>query len=136
MVMSIAQEIVKAIGAHAKWKLRLRHVIDSGTAEIDMADIGREDRCPFGQWMFGPTVSEETRESANFLVARELHAKFHNAAARIVELVSEGKRADADRLLNGEYSQLSTELTALLVNWRRRVEGNNANGKPPPNNRD
>ena len=131
MVMSIEQEIVKAIAAHAKWKLRLRHAIESGSAGTDMLDIGREDKCAFGQWMLGPTVSAETRESMDFLLVRQFHAKFHDAASRVVKLVSDGKMSDADALLNGEYTLLSMELTAQLVNWKQRIETRLANDTPP-----
>lgn len=54
--MSIQDEIAKAIGAHGVWKMRRRTAIDTGKADAQAADVAKDNVCPFGQWLYGPTL--------------------------------------------------------------------------------
>ena len=42
--MALDDEITKAIGAHGVWKMRLRSAIDSGKADADPVEVGKDNR--------------------------------------------------------------------------------------------
>jgi len=113
------EEIDKALGAHALWKMRLRTAIHKGQLDVTPSDIARDDRCEFGKWLRGPTIPKEARASKQFLTVVRLHSEFHKIAAQIAELAVAGRKDDASKLLNGgEYTRTSEGLAQALEAWR------------------
>ena len=116
--MSFEDEITKAIGAHGMWKNRLRSAIDSGKADANPVDVAKDNGCPFGQWLYSSTVPATARASADYSSVRKLHADFHKCAAKVLECVTHGHKAQADALMAGEYTKVSTDLTTAMMKWK------------------
>ena len=126
--MSIEQEIAKAIGAHAKWKLRLHFAIESGVIDHKFDKVSRDDACAFGQSLSGLAISETTRSSACFTKVAGLHKKFHDCSGRIIKLVSQNGKSAADALLAGEYTTISLQLATAMIDWKHAIEQGHADG--------
>lgn len=117
--MSLKAEIKNAVGAHGKWKNELKKAIKSGKNDVQIFSIMAEDQCGFGKWLLGPTITEQEKKSPYYEQVRELHAAFHKAASKCVQLTLSGNRDGAGRMLetNGEFTVASAALTACMLAW-------------------
>lgn len=112
--------IQKAIAAHANWKARLRAAVNTGKFDVTPAVVRADNRCEFGKWLYGSDFSAVDKETQNYRTAADLHAKFHQEAAKIVELATAGQKDEAEKAmgLEGSYTKASSTLTRQLVEWR------------------
>jgi len=116
-------DIERAIDNHALWMSQLREAIFDTQAPIDVEAIRAEDRCEFGKWLYGSRLSDEERASSVYQEVKRLHAEFHQAAARVVELAASGKTHDAYSLLYGDYITMSGRLAIAMRAWREKLRG-------------
>ena len=121
--MSLEEEIAKAIRSHERWKGKLCVSIESGTVGADAFDVGKDNICDFGRWLYGSTIPSDARYDPNYIIVRFLHPNFHECAAKVVYLLSEGRKAEASALMagNGEYTKISDQLMATMVEWKDSV---------------
>jgi hypothetical protein len=119
--MAFEDEITKAIGAHGMWKMRLRSAIDGGKADANPIEVAKDNACAFGQWLYGSTIPATARTTLDYTTVRKLHTEFHKCAAKVLECVSNGKKAQADALMVGEYTKISGDLTAAMMKWKAAV---------------
>jgi len=121
--MSLEEEIAKAIRSHEQWKAHLRASIERGTVSADAADVGKDNICAFGQWLYGSTIPKDALYDPSYIIVRFLHSNFHECAGRVVQLLSKGRTAEAAALMaaNGEYTRISDELMATMVKWKDSV---------------
>lgn len=118
------EEISSAIAAHGSWKVRLKTAIDSGRFDEATENGLREDnRCAFGRWLYGKTIPEGARTSAEYENIRSLHAEFHKAAAAVVEAAKSGRKTEADEMMKpgGTFSLTSSDLIQALTAWKRTL---------------
>ena len=116
--MTLENEIIKAIEAHWKWKMRLRSAIDSGKTDANPVEVAKDNVCEFGQWLYGSTIPTTARASMDYASVRKLHADFHKCAAKVLDCVTHGHKAQADALMHGEYTKVSGDLTAAMMKWK------------------
>jgi len=119
--MDRVRDIEEAIGAHARWVSELRQAVLDATAGTDVEAIRADDRCDFGQWLYGPRLSAEDRTTKEFEQVRRLHAEFHQLAAEVVERAAGGQTLEAYGLLYGEYVTLSGRLALAMRAWQARL---------------
>lgn len=114
-----------AIVAHATWKKRLRSAIDTGRApeDVDVAAVGRDDVCAFGQWLHSGAAAEQDAGRARNLIQQ--HAAFHTEAAKVLRAALAGEQATARELLGSgdAYGGAAAALTDSLLEWLQDVEG-------------
>lgn len=117
--MPIAKEIDSAVGAHGLWKSRLRSAIETGKTDRSVDEVRASDRCDFGRWLGGG--GEIDRTCQHFATVRDLHAKFHLAAAEVLTLALAGQRAkaEASMAMNGAFSDASIALTNAMRAWKK-----------------
>lgn len=117
--MSKAEEIKKAIGAHGMWKVRLRSAVDTGKSEFTVDKVKADNNCDFGKWLHG--LPEGEKKSLSWTKVRDLHAKFHVEAAKILESALAGKKEAAAKGLDtaSEFSKLSANLTGAMMSWEK-----------------
>ncbi len=122
--MSLENQIANAIRSHERWKIKLLQSIESGNLNADAVDIGKDNFCAFGRWLYGSTIPKDARYDPNYIIVQFLHTQFHECAGRVVELLSEGSKTEASALManNGEYTRISDQLMATMVNWRDSVQ--------------
>jgi len=121
--MLLELEISQAIRSHERWKAKLCTSIESGTVTADAFDVGRDDICDFGRWLYGATIPKDAQCDPHYISVQHLHAKFHKCAEKVVYLLSEGKKTDPSALMasGGEYTKTSDQLIATMVDWNKSV---------------
>jgi len=118
--MIIVDMIQKAIAAHSSWKARLKSAVATGKFDVTPADIKLDNRCEFGKWLYSPDFTPAEKLTKNYRAAIDLHAKFHQEAAKVVEWATSGHKDEAEKAigLEGSYTKASSALTKELVEWR------------------
>lgn len=118
-----ADLLEKAIAAHASWKARIRAAISAGKFDVPASTVKLDNLCEFGKWLSGPEVTAAEKQTDNYRTVKQLHAEFHQEAARVIELATSGQKAAAEAAINmgGSYSKSSTKLTEAMVRWRQSV---------------
>jgi hypothetical protein len=125
--LSLEDEIATAIHSHERWKVRLGASIDDRNVAADVAEVGKDNTCAFGRWLYGSTIPKAALYDPNYIIVQFLHAKFHECAAQVVQLVTDGRHAEARAMLDhGDYAKISGQLTATMLKWRDSVQRNGA----------
>jgi hypothetical protein len=118
------KEINQAIAAHGYWKTYLRNAIITGKIDTPVETIQSDKQCVFGKWLDASMLTSTEKESYHYIRVKELHAEFHETAARVAELVLAGKKSDAERMMapGGEYAKISAELTLAMMEWQKESQ--------------
>jgi methyl-accepting chemotaxis protein len=120
---SLKEQIRLAIAAHGKWKTRLKTAIETGQIDTPVEIIARDNQCVFGKWLYAPETTATVANAAGhrdyYQKVRDLHAKFHRSAARVVELALSGQNEEARSCLDTDYAAISSELTRTLMEWEK-----------------
>lgn len=112
---------MEIISAHVMWKQRLiAYLAGNNQEQLDPDVIKLDDRCPLGQWIYGEGKPMETLPG--YEEVRELHAQFHQNAAQVVSLHQADSTAEAEALLNGDYSRLSEKLKHRILGLSHQVK--------------
>lgn len=108
----------EAIGAHQKWKARLRMQL-SGTATETLRpeEVAKEDLCVLGQWIRGQG-GRTFAGKPEFTEVAAVHAEFHQIAAQVLRLAQSGNAIVAERLLEGEFFAASSRVVTALTKCR------------------
>lgn len=120
--MTNADEIEKAISVHERWKAHLDAAIHMGKMDEPVESIRQDNQCDFGKWLYGPTFTFMDAAASHYGTVKTLHAEFHKTAARVVELASGGKKAEAEKMManGGEYAEISGRLLQAMTEWKGR----------------
>jgi hypothetical protein len=116
----------EAIEAHASWKSKLAACLKRQADCLRAAEIRAANRSELGQWLHGEGMKFSSLAEYNTLV-RE-HARFHRAAARIVEkaVARPGAVGDADLIGDSEFASASQNVVAAITALRKKV----SSGRP------
>jgi len=114
-------ELMKAIGTHGQWKMKLRTAIGTGKLDSPIEVIRSDNACEFGKWM-GAFKATDASDAEVVPRIRKLHAEFHTVAGRIAELAAQGKQKEAEDALSdgGSFAKASALLTDAIMEWKRR----------------
>jgi hypothetical protein len=103
----------KAITAHNSWKTRLKTAIEGGEIP-DESKVAVDNMCDLGKWIHADGIKLSALPEYVDLKAK--HARFHQAAAKVVKLIKSGnKPAASEELEGGEYRKVSSEVIAAIV---------------------
>jgi serine/threonine protein kinase HipA of HipAB toxin-antitoxin module len=116
------KELEDALAAHVVWMSELRQAIVDAVATPDADRVRADNMCPFGKWLYGPSLSLEDRASDYYREVRQLHAGFHEVGARVLELSAQGKVFEAYRILYGEYLTMSGRLALAIRAWQKALQ--------------
>ena len=120
---------MEIIGAHVMWKQRLTAFLAGESTEtLDPDAMQRDDRCALGQWIHGPGAAMS--QLSRYEEVRTLHAQFHQYAAEVARLHINGHTAEAEVLLQGDYSRLSERLKHRIIGLSQQVNAYSS-GTPP-----
>ena len=104
---------LEIISAHIRWKQRLLDYIANSSEKLDPAQIGTDDHCKLGKWIYGE--GQTYAGLPNFNNVRIEHANFHKHAAAVVTFVNLGDLATAQQVLDGEYAKTSKNLKKEIL---------------------
>lgn len=101
------------------WKLNLHTLVQKGKFEAPVTEV-KDNECEFGKWFYGPTITAKHKTSPHYKQVKQLHLEFHDVAARVVNLATEGNKEEAERLMSfdGEFTVISNKLIEALVKWK------------------
>jgi hypothetical protein len=113
------ENLQNAIAAHAQWKERLNESIESGTSAFDPEVVKLPNKCEFGKWLYGDSISADVKESNYYKEAEDLHVQFHIEAAKVLTMALAGNKDEAKKLMDTDsnFSNLSSELTNTIEKW-------------------
>jgi len=115
--------LMEAVQAHVRWKLRLHEYLNGTSQEkLDPMVICRDDQCALGKWIHGPAL-KHFHENATFHQLRSDHAQFHFIAGNVVKHVQANERAAAEALMDGEYKRTSIKVVNALTELNQHVNG-------------
>jgi hypothetical protein len=106
--------------AHLAWKQKLRDFMAGKGDALDPAVVERDDKCELGCWIHGDGRVLERDETFGKL--KDVHAKFHQSAGKIVRFHLAGDSRSATSLLGGDFSRLTNETVSSLRLLRSRQE--------------
>jgi hypothetical protein len=114
-----------AIAAHKVWLRHLEFFMDGIEPDrVDLETAGDSGLCSLGQWLEGSGRQFESLPHFARLVV--VHREFHHVAAEIVRYVRENRSAEADALLKGRLSELSSDIVTLVESMKK--EFHNSHG--------
>jgi methyl-accepting chemotaxis protein len=112
----------KAISAHSDWKRKLAAYIQKPDASLKAADVGADNNCALGQWMYGDGSRYSSMPEYSQL--KSAHAHFHTAAAQVVSKADTGQSLIENDVLGtkSDFGQCSTRVILALKAMREKAK--------------
>ena len=109
------------IAAHAKWKTRFRSAINRQEA-IDAVDIGRDDRCELGRWIYTSGKGIFAHQPMFQRLIQE-HKHFHQCAGEVAHAINHKRFDAAVRMIDhqSKFMQASNSVVGTLGRMRREL---------------
>jgi methyl-accepting chemotaxis protein len=109
-----------AISAHSAWKSRLRSAIVNRKLDVPVATIKADNQCEFGKWLHGQGVPAAEKQTERYRSVKQLHAQFHEEAAKVAQFAIAGQKDAAESALgiSGEFGRVSAALVSALSDWK------------------
>jgi len=89
-----------------------------GTWENSVQEVGDSHACALGTWLHGPDIDAAMRDTPTWRVIDRLHCEFHLASGEIAQLIEQGRLAEAEALLVGDWLAKSNCLLTALAKWQ------------------
>jgi hypothetical protein len=95
----------------------------TGKFDVTPTAVKADNQCEFGKWLYGTQMSASEKQSPHYAPVKQLHAQFHQEAAKVVELATAGKKIEAEKAIaiGSSYTKVSTSLTSEIVKWRESL---------------
>ena len=117
-VMVEGIDVDAIIDSHRQWKVKLRDAMESGD-KVDAATLLRDDCCALGKWIYGDGQRLGGRASFTALVSN--HARFHQVAGEVAQLINAGRDSEAlDALApNTSFTNATSDVVMVLSAAKR-----------------
>ncbi|MDR3710939.1 MAG: CZB domain-containing protein [Capsulimonadaceae bacterium] len=112
------------ITIHNQWRSRIAEFIKAPDGSINVADLGSDRVCDLGRWLYGEGAKWSS--SPEYAALRFEHARFHQAAARVVATRQRGERV-FEQIALGAGSEFADSLAAIeraIAKVRLRLTNN------------
>lgn len=116
------EQIQTAIRGHGSWKLKLKTAITTGSSQLNIDEVSRDDCCDFGKWLYSNDISTDTKNGKPYQVIKRLHGEFHQCAGSVLREVAAGKQDTAKNVLNGPFAEKSSTLIMALGKWKGEIQ--------------
>lgn len=104
-----------ALEAHQNWKIKLKKYLEDTSEEIlDYNYVCLDNQCILGKWIY----SNGQYKYGDFEIFKNLieyHKNFHISAGKIIELVNNNNKIEAENILNKEYANYSLLVQKSLL---------------------
>lgn len=110
-----------AISAHSSWKMKLSAYLSHPDRSLKAATVGASNGCELGKWLNGEGHKYSKLPEFAKLVAD--HARFHKAAAGVVEKADTGQRVTEEIALGSksEFASASAAVVKSLMAMKAHV---------------
>jgi len=110
-----------ALLAHGAWKRKLKAYLEKPDCSLKAAEVAVDNKCELGAWIAG-----EGRKYAAFPTFKTLtaeHARFHKAAAALVERANHGENVDAEVALgaSSEFAKATSAVVSAIVEMKKKA---------------
>jgi hypothetical protein len=102
--------------AHSQWKFHLKKAIDTGQTQFTVEGVRDHHICDLGKWL----DSAEGKSVPDYSNLCELHSKFHQEAANVLNLALAGHKGEAEAEI--EFGGKFSSVSAMLVNKLAQLE--------------
>ncbi len=108
----------QAVVTHQQWRVAFERAIRARGDGFDPEIVRRDDLCTLGQWLHGAGRAAMNNLTAHAMLT-DVHAEFHLAAARVLEMARAERLADAAQGMDpgSQYSRWSATLLAALQRY-------------------
>lgn len=110
-----------AIKAHSDWKLKLKAYLRNPDKTLRGAEVCLDNRCELGKWIHGTGAKHAAL--TEFKELKTSHARFHKAAAAIVDKANAGEKVSDDTSLGSksEFSEVSQQVVSNIMALKRSL---------------
>jgi len=114
-----------AITAHIDWKMKLSKYLVKPDGSLDHSKVCLDNACMLGKWIYGDGANHKSMHPQIFESLRQSHAKFHQTAGKIIELINKNQTQQAENMLSadGPYLEISRNTVKLIEELQIAVEG-------------
>lgn len=118
---SPAQQVMDAIGAHGLWKGRFVVGIRTGKHDFAADEVRQAHACAFGRWL-EHEIDPALRTDPEYVRIVELHGRFHEVAAQVLESALRGG-VDPEKLVGtgSAYAKATHALTSGMMAWETKL---------------
>jgi hypothetical protein len=102
----------QAISAHLAWRLKFTSYLQRPDGSLDPVEVGAETRCDLGKWIAGDGL--KFFKLPEFRKLKIEHARFHRAAAELVDRANRGENV-APEVELGARSEFVFASTAIVL---------------------
>jgi hypothetical protein len=102
----------EAVGAHSKWKRRMRCSLAKHDGDLNPAEVALDHKCVLGEWIYGEGASYSSL--AEYAKLKYEHDRFHKVAAELIKRANSGESIDAE-LAPCSNSEFSTSSSAVII---------------------
>lgn len=113
---TVIEKVVAAQSCQKHWQNRLKVAIQSDAKAFLIEEAADYNRCPFGCKTHGMSYMERTQPEVE--AAIRIHSAFHIAATKVARKLAIGQHAAAQQIYEGEFADLSRDLTVALNRWK------------------
>lgn len=102
--------------------VRLRNAMATRAFDQPVDTVRLDDHCALGKWLYGSTLTPSDKATDHYRKVIDLHAAFHDCAARVLDFALAGKNAEAEEMMafgGGEYPLASSKLVMALSDWKK-----------------
>ena len=108
--------IAEAIAAHMAWVDSLNQALEKRETPDELHLAGYDDMCTFGKWLY--SLDDAVKITPPYRRVKDLHYRFHQEAAHLVEQALNGDFTAARLLAYGEFGKTSEELIKTMEAWQ------------------
>lgn len=110
-----------AIKVHTDWKIKLQAYLRKPDGSLEPAKVRLDNACKLGQWLYGEAKKYSSLPEYDILIKE--HARFHRAAASVVEKAHKGQDVSAESALGGdsEFASASRNLVNAVMAAKRKM---------------
>jgi len=119
--MEMNEAVDKAIDAHGQWFLRLQQAIQTASSEFKPEIVKTDNNCVFGKWLYNE-FPPALRALPVYSDIKNLHAQFHQEAAKILDAALKGRKDEALKLMaaGSPFKMLSGKLVLTLQSLKKK----------------
>ena len=109
------------IEKHAQWKLKLKTYLRGSGEPLDPETVQKDSVCALGQWLYGK--GEQVQHLPEYQKLKDHHRQFHTLAGKVIQEHQRGRTAQAQALLDGEFTRKTQETVTAIRALRDAAEG-------------
>jgi hypothetical protein len=112
----------QAVAAHSAWKTKLRDYLSKRDGSLKPAEVSPDNKCPLGQWIYGE--GSQYSKLPGFPALKSEHARFHKAAADVVQKADSGQSISEEVALGSQsdFALTSSAVVMAIIAMKKQLQ--------------